>query len=339
MPKRKLAQAALNEKDDFLDDLEKERNQSRQEIISVVLSQEGLNKSFKERLIYSIEISSKHFEKAYLTIKVANSFNVSRDVISGIAYGAELLMISALIFDDVIDKAEVRSNKPSVWKKYGIGEAIILADYLTTLSYNLVIGKDSVKNSKILNSFIQARLHLLEGQFLIESYNKSLDVKILHIAKVAAELRCGHLIKFCFSASSILCGNDSKELKLAEIGIRIGQAMQIRDDIHDYKADIIGKPFLQDFMNGQPNIVTGYLARKLKIMSENEKKFLVKNWRQHLSELDKNKIKTISIKYEIINDAVKFLNNLCNGIIKDLSCLSDSFEKMMLIKFVTILKI
>jgi len=324
--------------DDFLYDLNKEKKQSKREIISVIRSQIGPSRSFKEKLVYSIDISSNHLEKAYLTIKAASYFKVARNDIAGIAYGAELLMISALVFDDIIDEAETRSGRPSVWKKYGVAEAIILADYLASLSFKFVLEKSTNENNKILRSFIQTRMHLLEGQHLIETYDKSLDAKILDQARIAAELRCGHLIKFCLSAAPILRGKHSLELELADIGISIGKAMQIRDDIHDYKADVLGKPFLLDFMNGQPNVVTGYLVKKLKALTEIEKKFVEENWNQKLDTLKQEKIKSISIQSGAINDAVKSLNNLCDETIKKLDCLIESSEKKLLIDFVTILK-
>ena len=79
-----------------------------------------------------------------------------------LASAAELIHLSTLIHDDIIDEADLRRDMPTVVKKWGIKKAILYGDFLYTKTFQ---GLNSLENTDIADVLINCAEALIEGEF------------------------------------------------------------------------------------------------------------------------------------------------------------------------------
>lgn len=315
----------------------------KKQLLLYTKSYVGLNKKLLSVLRHSITISATLFEKTRFVSLIGDIYQINSSIITPIACAAELMMISAHTFDDILDSTEQRKGQPTVWRKYGIEMAIISADLLSSISYSLIRHYKSTYNKKndVIDLFCETKLNLLKGQALIETFNKKLSRKCLRIAIEAAELRAGYLISFCFSIAPLLAEQEDDFSTLQQAGFLVGTAMQVRDDILDYLADDkkVSKNWLEDFDNAQPNVVTGYLVVAiLKHKNKEDLDYLNSVWNRKLNLSDKKRIKTLALKYEAVQEAMVYVNTLCEQAELLCSILPKSKNKNSLFEILELLK-
>ena len=172
-----------------------------------------------------------------------------QDKIYKLAAGVELLHISSLIHDDIIDGSDKRRQKPAVHKVYGMKNSVLLGDYFFSKSFSLLAENTVIENGdsigkvagKICESEIVQNLEAIERNFGMRSYIRRIT------AKTAI------LFTLCFHLGAVESGCSGEiQSTLRKIGYNTGIAFQIIDDILDYTAseDIIGKPVGSDLKNG-----------------------------------------------------------------------------------------
>jgi geranylgeranyl diphosphate synthase type I len=98
------------------------------------------------------------------------------------AAAVELVHNFSLIHDDIEDRSALRRGRKTVWKKWGIPQAINAGDAMLTLAHLQLVGLQehltypvTLKAIKILQ---QACLHLTQGQYLDLHYEKCSNVTI-----------------------------------------------------------------------------------------------------------------------------------------------------------------
>jgi geranylgeranyl diphosphate synthase type I len=154
------------------------------------------------------------------------------------AVAIELFHNFTLIHDDVEDRDETRRGKPTVWKLWGINDAINSGDAQNLLVAERIaraalVPKVGAKLSKALtDTFIE----VIEGQHLdfematapIGSRLVSEERYILMTGK-----KTGALVRIAAEAAGIAAGKNAKELtNLRRFSNSLGTAFQMADDYH-----------------------------------------------------------------------------------------------------------
>jgi geranylgeranyl diphosphate synthase type I len=150
------------------------------------------------------------------------------------AAAVELVHNFSLIHDDIEDNSPIRRGRPSVWKKWGIPQAINAGDAMFTLAHlqsirlaNKISQSVAIKAVELLQ---QACLHLTQGQYLdlafekrddvtIDDYWSMVDGKTAALISAAAEL----------GALSALCDEPTCQV-YRNFGRLLGKAFQVQDD-------------------------------------------------------------------------------------------------------------
>lgn len=158
-----------------------------------------------------------------------------------ILFALDVLDLSVLVIDDILDGAEKRANKPAHHLKWGMETSLSIAMYLKSVSSKMVIESfvDEKRRLKILKEMDELHLKIYEGQFLDADFRNKDAGEITEDAYLdMVSLTTGYQIAGCFRIGGILAGLDEDTITiLGEIGLRFGTAGQIRDDMIDYMWD------------------------------------------------------------------------------------------------------
>jgi len=151
------------------------------------------------------------------------------------AAAVELLHNFSLVHDDIQDNSPTRRNRPTVWKEWGIPQAINAGDGLFSMA-NLSIGNLSnhfqaeliVRTMQVFN---KTCLDLTRGQFMDIAFEQ-IDNISLEQYWTMIEYKTAKLISASAEIGAILSGKDIQEIdNFREFGIKLGLAFQIKDDI------------------------------------------------------------------------------------------------------------
>lgn len=172
-----------------------------------------------------------------------------KDKLLQLGSGIELLHMASLVHDDIIDNADLRRGKESAQKKFGKKEAVFIGDFLLSKTFDIFFDYLDRDVLKKMNKHVRL---LCEGE--IEQSEKRYDLQI-GIRDYYRRIR--HKTALLFALSSYLgayvSGIRGKKLNiLYKLGLEIGMAFQIQDDLLDFEGDEnnTGKVLARDLKEG-----------------------------------------------------------------------------------------
>jgi geranylgeranyl diphosphate synthase type II len=181
---------------------------------------------------YSLEMGGKRLRPVLLLL----SYNMFSDSVYDAipaAIAIEMFHNFTLLHDDIMDKAEVRRNRPAVYKKFSENSAILSGDVMAFLSYQYLLECKSERIQEVLGLFTKTAIEVCEGQQYDMEFENRLNVneseyiEMIRL-KTAVLLACG------LKAGALLA-NTNNELanQLYEFGLNLGMAFQLQDDLLD----------------------------------------------------------------------------------------------------------
>ena len=169
------------------------------------------------------------------------------------AVGVELLHAFSLIHDDIMDADEQRRHRPTLWKTYGTGPAILAGDALFALAIRAVAQSGRTHAGEAMRLLTQATVDLCQGQaqdlaFERRPWTGPGRVTVAEYRAMAAG-KTGALISCALGIGAVLTGSTPGAVRtLLKTGHRLGLAFQIVDDVLSGTGDpqTTGKPILND---------------------------------------------------------------------------------------------
>jgi geranylgeranyl diphosphate synthase type I len=155
------------------------------------------------------------------------------------ALALELIHNFSLIHDDIQDCDETRRGQPTVWKRYGVAQAINVGDLMQALAFTqaLNVGEEA------LSALMEATVEMIEGQgFDLDSEGKPVGVDS-YLKMI--DRKTGALIRCAFRMGGLIAGVQNGVMKdLSQMGKELGRAFQIRDDLLGIwgEEEVTGKP-------------------------------------------------------------------------------------------------
>lgn len=155
----------------------------------------------------------------------------------------ELLHTATLIHDDVVDEADSRRGFVSINKIWKNKAGVLLGDYL--LSKGLLIALEN-KEHNLLEVQSRAVQKMSEGELRQLKTAGLFNMTEERYFQIISE-KTASLISTCCECGAVSVTDDEEiHKKMSEIGMCIGIAFQIRDDLFDYGVYDIGKPTRND---------------------------------------------------------------------------------------------
>ena len=179
-----------------------------------------------------------------------------RDGERAVAGGAavELVHMATLVHDDLLDGADLRRGRPTVWAEHGDGAAKATGDYLFARAFAELAGTGDAEAVAVL---ADAALALARGEALQRRQAFRPDTSVdEYLARCS--LKTGKL----FEAACVLGGGRGRSS--ATSGSSLGVAFQIADDILDCTGDFdtTGKAPGVDLRDGTPTLPLILAARE-----------------------------------------------------------------------------
>ena len=162
----------------------------------------------------------------------------------------ELVHMATLVHDDLIDQAELRHGRATVWSVHGVEATIATGDYLFARAFAELARTGDVRATGVL---AEAAVSLSRGEALQRRQARDPETSIESYLERCA-LKTGKL----FEAACRLAGGSGP------FGLALGIAFQIADDILDCTGDAedTGKVPGTDLREGTPTLPLILAARE-----------------------------------------------------------------------------
>jgi len=224
---------------------QKIRSELNQNIIDITKSKRQIINQAVEDLISG---GGKKL-RPFLMFLAASFGDYDKEKLLQLGSGIELLHMASLVHDDIIDNAELRRGKKTAQKKFGKKEAVFIGDFLLSRTFDIFFEYLDTATLRKMNKNVRL---LCEGE--IEQSEKRFDLQI-GIKDYYRRIR--HKTALLFALSSYLgayvSGIRGQQLSiLYKLGLEIGMAFQIQDDLLDFEGDEreTGKVMAQDLKEG-----------------------------------------------------------------------------------------
>lgn len=286
---------------------------------------------FMSQALSYIKGRSGKMMRPILTLLVAKEFGTVAPASLNAAISLELLHTASLVHDDVVDEAGERRGQASVNSTYGNQVAVLLGDYLLSLSLAQAAQTSNIEAVRIISRLGGT---LSEGEiFQLENIGKEelSESAYFYIVK----RKTAALFSACAQLGAITSGAAEQEVEKAHrLGEIIGVCFQIRDDIFDYYKADIGKPTGNDLREGKftlPAIyaITNHPSERMTELVKRVKKLQTTD--AEIEEIIEFTKQHGGIEYaekkmvELCNEALQLLSNFKNESIREALKLYISF--------------
>lgn len=199
----------------------------------------------------------------------------------------ELLHTATLIHDDVVDESDKRRGFLSINKIWRNKAGVLLGDFL--LSKGLLIALD-YKEYQLLHVLSDAVRDMSEGELRQLKTTNLFNMTEERYFQIISE-KTASLISACCQCGAISVTDNEKVVSgMEEIGMKIGIAFQIKDDLFDYGIDDVGKPTRNDIKERKVTLPLIYALENASAVERLKIRRLMKKRKK--SSKDINKIVT-----------------------------------------------
>jgi octaprenyl-diphosphate synthase len=255
---------------------------------------------------YILKTKGKQMRPMLVFLSAKLHGNISKSTYSA-AFLIELMHTATLIHDDVVDDSMTRRGLFSVNALWKNKIAVLVGDFF--LSKGLLHAVRE-KEFTLLEIVSDAVKEMSEGELIqmekARMLNITEDIYFEIIEKKTASLIAAAMLA---GARSVSDDENSDLLKIKKIGILIGLAFQIKDDIFDYEqVSLIGKPTGNDIKERK---ITLPLLHVISKSNSEEKKWIYSILKKH--NTDTQKVKSL-IDFVKTNGGIEYSIDKMNSL-------------------------
>ena len=201
----------------------------------------------------------------------------SADDVMGAAVAVELVHLSALVHDDVIDRADTRRGRPSVHARFaaaggdedfGRSVAILLGDVLLAAAPAALetCTVDPGALTRARAALVRLQVEVMAGQFLDVDAVVQREVDVARALTIATLKSGRYSVARPLELGALLAGVPEEDAaRLLAVGDPIGVAFQLRDDLLGVFGDptTTGKPAGADLVEGKRTLLVAETLARL----------------------------------------------------------------------------
>ncbi len=199
-------------------------------------------KGLYDPIQYELSLGGKRI-RPVLMLMAYNLYKEDVDSILSQAAGLETYHNHTLLHDDVMDKADMRRNKPTVHRVWNENAAILSGDAMLILAYRLMADCSADKLKEVLDVFTRTTMEICEGQQWDMEFETRMDVSVNEYVEMI-RLKTSVLLAAALKIGACLAGASIEDAdKLYDFGVSMGLAFQLQDDWLDVYGDpkVFGK--------------------------------------------------------------------------------------------------
>ena len=243
---------------------------------------------------YSLDKGGKRLRPVLLLLAY-NLFSEAIEQAMPAALALEVFHNFTLLHDDIMDKAEVRRNEPTVHIKFDENSAILSGDAMAFQSYKYLVECKSPRLLETIELFTNTAIEVCEGQQYDMDFEKRLDVKEEEYLGMI-RLKTAVLLACALKGGALLADAPLEMADdLYQFGENLGLAFQLQDDLLDTFGDqqTFGKKIGGDIL---ANKKTFLLINALE-NSSSEKREELLGWVKKTDFVPEEKIKAVTAIY------------------------------------------
>ena len=245
-------------------------------------------------IIYSMSGGGKRLRPVLLLITV-DAFGGNVDKAMPAALAVEVFHNFTLLHDDIMDNADMRRGKPSVFAKWGENVAILSGDAMLITAYKMLAALEAERLPRVMHIFNDMALEVCEGQQYdmdFESMERvSVEDYILMIERKTSALLSGSAM----IGATLAGASDDDIKKLYRFATELGLAFQLQDDMLDSFGDeALGKKIGGDILEGKQT----YLMVQAMSRASDEEREVLRTTHKNEALTDVEKIATVKALYE-----------------------------------------
>jgi len=183
------------------------------------------------------------------------------DTAAPAAAALEMLHGFTLLHDDVADQDATRRGRPTVWRRWGVGQAVTAGDALYALA-NLAAMRLTTRGASadvlagVLGELNSATLIVCEGQQLDISYEGRSDVTVEDYLDMIGRKTGALFASSCAIGALVGKTEETTRERLRRFGQQVGLAFQIVDDVLGVwgNSEVLGKPVGSDLKRNKRSL-------------------------------------------------------------------------------------
>ena len=215
---------------------------------------------------YTLRLGGKRL-RPLLACAAAAAFTTEWQRTLPVAVAVEIFHNFTLLHDDLMDRSPLRRGQETVYRRWGDNTAILSGDAMSIEAYAALSEvEDKSLLSLLLPRFSQMALEVCVGQQYDMEFETRTTVRVEEYMEMI-RLKTSVLLGSSLELGALVGGATEEQARaLYEVGIQLGLAFQIQDDLLDVYGDekTFGKPIGGDIINAKKTLLLLYTLEQLK---------------------------------------------------------------------------